>query len=509
MDELFLSVAPNQSHKIMKKNACLTIAAAVATAQLWAADPALTVYNQQFAVVRDKLHLDLKRGLNTVNYSEATRFLEPDSVVLRDPSGQHPIQVLEQNFRSDAISQSLLLALFEGKTIQFETTDSAGGQVQKKLVQGKILRSGYLHIPETLNRLLVDPAPTSLEPLIEVDGELICGLPGKPHFPSLPDNTVLKPTLSWRINSATDASFDAEIGYITGGFTWKADYNLVAPEKGDTLDLVGWVTFDNQSGRAFPNARIKLMAGDVNRVVRAAQPVARGGRGGGMGGGLTPTVTEETFDEYHLYTLEHPTTVLDHETKQVEFVRVSQIPSKPVYLYDGARVDFVRYTPALLRTTQDYGATGNTKVSVMREFYNSATNHLGMPLPKGRMRFYRLDTDGQMEFTGENDIDHTAKDEVIRMTVGNAFDVVGERRRTDIRLETSRSVSDESVEIKLRNHKAEAINVRVVEHLRGISWQITPESDKHEKKDAQTIEFRVGVAPNSEKTIDYTVHYSW
>jgi hypothetical protein len=497
----------------MNKNTCLMMAAAAVAGNLWAADPALTIYNQQFAVVRDKLHLDLKRGLNAVNYSEATRQLEPDSVVLRDPSGRQPLQILEQNYRADAVSQGLLLSLFEGKTIRFETEEMLGGQIQKKLIQGKIIRSGYTRPMESLNRLMLENPLVNSEPLIEVNGELTFQLPGVPRFPSLPDTTILKPTLSWQINSTAEASFDAELGYVTGGFTWKADYNLVAPEKGDTLDLVGWVSINNQSGKSFEHARIKLMAGDVNKVQPPVR-VAAGGRGGGGARGSAmvaapPPVTEEAFDEYHLYTLEHPTTLLDREIKQVEFVQVSQIPCKPVYVYDGARLDFMRYSPALLRTAPDYGVTGNTKVSVMREFYNSTSNHLGMPLPKGRMRFYRLDTDGQMQFTGENDIDHTAKDEVIRVTVGNAFDVVGERRRTNIHVDTLRTISDESFEIKLRNHKTDPVTVRVVEHLRGLNWEVKPESDKYEKKDAQTIEFRVDVAPNGEKTLAYSVHYTW
>ena len=232
-----------------------------------------------------------------------------------------------------------------------------------------------------------------------------------------------------------------------------------------------------------------------------------------LAGGLPPPVTEKSFDEYHLYTLERATTLLDRETKQVEFVRADGIKSRPIYVYDGAKIDYNRYNGwdyENIRNDRDYGTQSNPKVWVMREFMNAESNHLGVPLPKGRLRFYRRDADGQMEFTGENTIDHTPRDEMIQVTTGNAFDLVGERKRTNHHLDNNRNELDESFAIKLRNHKKEAVEIRVVEHLyRWPTWDITEKSNAFVKTDAQTIEFRVEVKPDAEETVTYTVHYTW
>ncbi|HSI61995.1 MAG TPA: hypothetical protein VLE43_02720, partial [Candidatus Saccharimonadia bacterium] len=224
-------------------------------------------------------------------------------------------------------------------------------------------------------------------------------------------------------------------------------------------------------------------------------------------------VTEKSFDEYHLYTLPLATTLHDRETKQVEFVRAAEVQSKRVYVYDGLYIDPNQWRGqniTYLRTREDLGNESNTKVWVMREFKNSEQNKLGMPLPRGRVRFYRRDDDGRLQFVGEDLIDHTAKDETIRVNTGNAFDLVGERRRTDFKVDSSNHWLDESFEIKVRNHKKESVEIRVVEHLfRCVNWEVRQPSSPFTKKDAQTIEYRVTLKPDEEKTVTYTVHYTW
>ena len=241
------------------------------------AQPALTIYNQNFAVVRDSVPLDLKQGVNDVRFTETTAHLEPDSVILRDPQGKATLQVLEQNYRNDPVTQELLLSLYEGKAIEFETDLGWG---QKKVVQGKIIRSGYVpHSQQAMQRYgqayyqsQVAMATGTAQPIIEVDGKLQFSLPGKPVFPALTDDTILKPEITWKLNSDKAAKLDAELAYVTGGMTWEADYNVVAPENSDLLDLVGWVTMDNQSGKTFENAKIKLMAGDVSKIQPGREP---------------------------------------------------------------------------------------------------------------------------------------------------------------------------------------------------------------------------------------------
>ena len=481
--------------------------------------PALTIYNQQFAVVRQKLPLDLRSGVNHLQVTDITAHLEPDSVILRSlDTGRH-LQILEQNYRNDPVSQQLLLSLYEGKTIDFLETDKDGAA---RTVQGKIIRSGY--VPHYAAFQSYGPqyaaqqsavAQGSEQPVIEVNGKLQFSLPGQPLFPALADDTVLKPTLSWDLLSDKPGATSAEFSYVTGGMNWEASYNVIAPPKSNVLELVGWVTLDNQSGKTFRDARLKLMAGDVNKVPPPGPAVM--GRAGavafGLGGGqFGPPVTEKTFDEYHLYTLEHPTTLHDRETKQVEMVRAAGIQSKTVYVYDGFKVEqnYQGWPMESIRQQESYGILSNPKVWVMQEFKNSSENHLGMPLPKGRVRFYRRDDDGQLEFTGENDIDHTPKDETIRLYTGNAFDMAGERSRTEYRADFNARWLDESFEIKLRNHKSEPVEVRVVEHLyRWTGWDIIKNSDPFKKLDSRTMEFLVQIPSGGEKTVSYKVHYSW
>src|SRR6266446_2247609 len=300
--------------------------------------PALTIYNQQFAVVRQKLPLDLRSGVNHLQVTDITAHLEPDSVILRSlDTGRH-LQILEQNYRNDPVSQQLLLSLYEGKTIDFLETDKDG---TARTMQGKIIRSGYVPYHPAFQSYgpqyaaqQAAVAQGSEQPVIEVNGKLQFSLPGQPLFPALADDTVLKPTLSWELQTDKPGATMAEFSYVTGGMNWEASYNAVAPPKGNALEIVGWVTLDNQSGRTFRDAHVKLMAGDVNKVQPPqGMAMAMVFSGAGVAGGqLGPPVTEKTFDEDHVYTLAHATTLHDRETKQVEFVRAAGIQSQTVYV---------------------------------------------------------------------------------------------------------------------------------------------------------------------------------
>lgn len=481
-----------------------------------AADPALTLYNQRFAVVRESVPLSLKPGANHVRFTGATAYLEPQSVILRDPSGKRTLAILEQDYRADPVSLEALLTRYEGQTIEFQVRNGD----RAELIPGRIVRAGnapragqpqYAFVPQYA---LSAPSPFA-SPIVEIGGKLRFDLPGVPVFPALSGDTLLKPAIEWTIQSDSAAAFDAELAYVSGGFNWESDYSVVQGT-GGALELTGLVTMENHSGRTFENALVKLMAGDVNKIQPQFQSTA--GAGGGVMGGVMsgypqPQVTQKTFDEYHLYTLARPVTLHDKESKQVEFVRATGIKSETLYVYDGLKLEPNRYMgapPEALRQDSSYGTQSNPKVWVMREFVNSAANHLGVPLPKGRARFYRRDTDGRLEFTGEDTIDHTPKDEKLRLFTGAAFDLTGERRRTNFRIDHARSSLDESFEIKVRNRKQEPSEVRVVEHLyRWNTWEIQVSSQPYVKTESQTVEFKVQLAPGEEKTLTYLVHYTW
>jgi len=467
--------------------------------------PALTIYNANFFVARERFSLDLKAGVNHVQFAGIAAHLEPDSVILRDPNGR-ALQILEQNYRNDPISQELLLSFYEGKTINFLLPD-------QKTITGKIVRSGY--VPSGYAQAYQQPVYT--QPIIEVDGVLRFGLPGLPLFPSLSGDSILQPTLSWLLETNEPGKFDAELSYVSGGMDWHADYNVVISDKStgkfDLLDMVGWITMNNHSGKTFENAQIKLLAGDVSKLqpmpmanrMYAAEATAMDAAA------MAPPVSEKSFDEFHLYTLARATTLRDQETKQVEFVGANAVHAQRIYVYDGAKTaEYGYYNSEQIRQDPGYGTASNPKIWVMEEFKNSDTNHLGIALPKGKLRFYRRDTDGHLEFVGENTIDHTPKDETIRVYTGNAFDVVGQRKRTNYHVDSNAHWMDETFEIRVRNHKKEAVNVRVVEHLyRWTNWKLTDQSSEWHKTDAQTIEFPVTVAPDGEQVVTYTVHYSW
>jgi hypothetical protein len=483
-----------------------------------AADPALTIYNQDFAVVREAVPLDLAAGVNDVKFADTTAHLEPDSVVLRDPAGRRRIRIYEQNFRGDPVSSALLLNLYEGETIDFLVQR----QDQEFVIPGKIIRSGYVPHYAAMQRYsqayrMRQQAMASGhgqgQPIIEIEGKLRFGLPGTPLFPELTDESILKPTLHWQLAVDQPGRFDAELAYVTGGMRWDADYNIIAPEKGDKVDLVGWVTMDNQSGRTFENARIKLIAGDVNKIQDDEGGHIALSRARSFASENAATVTQKSFDEYHMYTLARQTTLRDRETKQVEFVSAKGVRADRIYVYDGAKINHGRYrgwSAENYRSQADYGTQSNPKVWVMLEFENSEDNGLGIPLPKGRFRFYRQDDDGLLEFTGEDMIDHTPKDETVRVYTGNAFDIVGERARIEFNKHPRRDELDESFRIKLRNHKDKAVEVRVVEHLyRWSNWEIQKASDDFVKTDSRTVEFRVALDPDEEKVITYTAHYWW
>lgn len=506
----------------MARILCIWLSVSLLLIPLRAADPqngppSLTIYNQKFAVVRQTIPLQLNGGVTHVSFNDITAHAEPDSVVLRDLHGGN-LRVLEQNYRNDPLSEGLLLSVFEGKTIDFVRPDAQG---HRETIQGKIVRSGYVPHYAAYDQYgyqyqIAQSAMASGgsgQPIIEVDGKLQFSLPGQPQFPSLGSDTILKPTFDWELESSNSGARMAELSYVSGGMSWKADYNIVAPETSDTMDIVGWVTLDNQSGKSFENAHIKLMAGDVSKIQdQNGRDRIQMYASMGAVSSQVPVVTQKTFDEYHLYTLARPTTLRDRESKQVEFLRANGVHGARLYVYDGFSVDeqYRNWNMNMIRNNPDYGTHSNPKVWVMLEFKNSKANNLGMPLPAGRVRFYRHDSDGQVEFTGEDKIDHTPADETVRFYTGNAFDIVGQRVRKDFRVNSSQNWADESFEISLRNHKTTPVEVRVVEHMyRWTNWKITEKSDDFEQKDSQTIEFRVPVPPDGEKKVSYSVHYSW
>ena len=362
-----------------------------------------------------------------------------------------------------------------------------------------MIRSGYI------------PGGGAEQPIIEEGGAVRFSLPGRPVFEGIDPNAFLKPALVWQLASKKAGECPVEVAYITAGMTWEATYNVVAPAEGqDEFDISGWISLRNSTGKDFQDADIKLIAGDVQKVQN--QPARMGGRQvkyAMANEKYDEMPSERTFDEFHLYTLPRPVWVRNNELKQVEFLRATGVKGIRYYVYNPL-VGFGYYGG--VQMDPDYGTTESKKVGVRIEIANSETNGLGVPLPKGKLRLYRTDeVDGRREFTGENEIDHLPKNEKLKLEMGSAFDLVGERKRTDFAVDSTAQTMDETIEIKLRNRKEkDAVEIRVIEPLyRCANWKITAESLPHVKYDSHTAEFRVPVPADGETVLTYTVHYWW
>ncbi len=437
-----------------------------------------------YAMVRQDRTVAVERGVSTVSFQDVAALLDPTTVrfeSLDDPDGT---RVLEQDYRFDLLSMDKMLERYIDKTIIFQGQEMtlmsvAGG--------GMLLRGqdGRIQFQEGYNGVV---------------------------FPSLAEGLITRPTLLWKLDADGAGEQNTRVTYQTSGITWWADYNLLF-EPGDdensgTLDVGAWVSILNQSGGSYEDATLKLVAGDVHRV-EPPQPHRMYARGEiAMMTDAGAGFEEKAFFEYHLYTLGRPVTIPDRSTKQIElFETAREIPARKVLMYDGTAGAY--WNGAQPMMDQGYGVQSNAKVAVYLEFDNDEAHGLGIPLPSGRVRVNQTDdADGSQEFIGEDVIDHTPRGEEVRIKLGNAFDVVGERRQ--VAFERGRDWITETIEVKLRNRKDEPVEVIVQERLyRWVNAEVQTISDKHEMLDARTVHVPVTVQPDEERTITYTVRYSW
>ena len=446
-----------------------------------------------FALVRVDRELAIPRGRGTIQFQDVAALIDPTTVKflsLTDPEGT---KVLEQNFQFDLVSQDKLLSRYVDRGISVEQQSGDG----VKLVEGTLVSSN--------------------------DGLVIRGSDGQIHalrqwnsirFGELPGGLITRPTLEWDVVSGRGGTQEARVSYQTGGITWWADYNLVftpgADANSGSVDVGAWVSLLNQSGARYQDAKLKLIAGDVNRVQEPRLLRAKMQDMVAMEAASAPAGFEEkAFFEYHMYTLGRPATLPNNSTKQIElFDAATRVPARKRLVYDGtAGMGFY----GGLVQEPEYGPGSNKQVDVFLTFRNDRNSGMGMPLPAGRMRVSQQDkADGSLEFIGEDAIAHTPKDEDVRVRLGKAFDVVGERRQTDFMVNTKGRVMEEAFEIKLRNHKDQAVEVVVHESLyRWNTWQLVQQSQPFDKKDAQTIEFPVKIAADGEATVTYRVRYTW
>jgi len=446
-----------------------------------------------YGVVKDVRKVDLREGASDLRFTDVAEFIDPTTVSFTDLTDPAGTSVLEQNFEFDLVSPSKLLEKYLDREIAHETTKD--GQVVARIT-GKVLSVNQGQVVlQTADGLRFFAAGDA-------------GL----RLPALPQGLITKPTLVWKVVAAKAGAHDVRTTYQTAGLTWRADYNVVLNGDDTKADLGAWVTLLNLSGASYRNARLKLVAGDVNRVRPTIELWDGKSEGGPTIGGGDAGFEEKSFFEYHLYTLPRRTDVLQNATQQITlFPTATGVNVQKVLVYYGLSdaADWGAFPEP--QTDRDFGRTGNAKLDVYLRFKNAKDNHLGMPMPKGKLRVYKQDdADGTLEFVGEDLIDHTPKDETVLVKLGQSFDVVGERTQTGFGIDPQRRTIQETIRVQLRNHKAAPTQVVVKENLyRWTNWEITAKSDEFTKVDARTIHFDVAVPPDGEKTVTYTVRYTW
>ena len=445
----------------------------------------LTVYNSDLGLVKEHRQMTLEKGLNFVRFSDVAAGIDPTSVHFRSLTDPEGTAVLEQNYEYDVVGSAKLLRKYVDQQITLVTDDGS-------VYTGKLLSGADDIILQAADGKVTVVKASQVREF---------------QFPALPEGLITKPSLLWQLEAAKAGAHDVEVTYLTSGITWSADYVVVLAPDDASLGLNGWVTVDNRSGATYKDARLKLIAGDIHRVQPAQELVAYDLARKGAPAPTAEQVAERQFFEYHLYEVQRPVTVKDQQTKQIEFVSAEGVKAEKIFVYDGLGGGSWRYYGPI--TDPNYGPTSNKKVMVLVEFKNSEASGLGIPLPKGRVRVYKEDTGSGTEFVGEDEIDHTPKDERVRLYLGDAFDIVGERKQTDFKQLGERTI-EESFEISVRNHKSEAVEVRVVEHMfRWSEWEITAKSQDYTKLDSSSVEFRVNVPKDGEAKITYTVRYRW
>jgi hypothetical protein len=436
----------------------------------------ITVYNQNFGLVREVRELSsLGSGKVELEFRDVAANIQPETVHIKSVGANAGLSVLEQNYRYDLLTPQTLLDKYVGKRVR-------AYRYHEKIGKEDVVEAELLSAADS--------------PVLKINGEITFGYPARLAFPEVPDNLIAKPTLVWLVDSAAPKQ-TVEVTYITQNLNWSADYVLVVDDSEKKGDLTGWVTLVNQSGASYKNAELKLVAGDVNRVQppRALPMVALEKSAGARSG---EGFQEQALFEYHLYSLGRPTSVLQNEQKQVNLLTASGIGVNKKLIFFGQEYWF----------RGQYGQVlSNQKVGVYLDIQNSEQNHLGMPLPKGTLRVYKADKSGTQQFVGEDSIDHTPRDEKLRVKMGDAFDVVGDRKQTEWHGLGS-CVTESAWEIELRNHKETAVEVEDYEPVGG-DWTILSSSQPALKKDSSTFSFDVKVPARGKTKITYRVRVKW
>ncbi|MEW6512004.1 MAG: hypothetical protein AB1428_13720 [Bacteroidota bacterium] len=465
----------------------------------------LTIYNQNLSLIREERTFTLSRGISPVVVPDIPATIDGTSVHFMSLTDPAAVKVLEQNYQYDLVHQAKLLERYLGTQVEFVRTEP--GTNKEYSVFGKLLSTGYVLQPGYGGANY----GYSGGMVAEINGKIELNPAGRLVLPSLPDGLVLRPQLEWLVSNTKEGTHKSEISYLAGGLSWSCTYVALLDKSDASLDLTGWVTLTNNSGTTFKNAGLKLVAGDVNVVQNEFAGAMKAMRSVVAEDAAAPQFKQTNLFEFKLYSLQRRTDVANNETKQIELTSGHNVPAKKVFIYDGLADQWrMWYRNYSYRNQGSFGQQSNPKVGVYVTFKNEEKSGLGMPLPKGKVRVYKRDSDGKEQFIGEDEIDHTPKDEEIRLYLGNAFDLVGERTQKDFKSYASGHVVEETIEIKVRNHKDEATEVQVYEHpWRWSQWEIVSANAEWSKVDQTTLKFPVRIPKDGEKVVRYTIRYTW
>ena len=441
---------------------------------------AVTIYNSDLALVKDTRKVKLKTGLNALALRDVSAQIRPETALLRSINAPGSLTLLEQNFDFDLLTPHKMLEKYVGKTVSIVKVHPTTGA--ETVEQAQVLSVNDGVVLKMGNRIEIGQLSNSW---------------GRIVFDDVPANLRDRPTLVTQINNKGAADQTVELSYLTGGLGWKADYVAELNDKEDMLDLSGWVTLTNTSGASYKNAKLQLVAGDVNRVQQNMRPTTKMMRGDVMMAEAAAPMAEESLLEYHLYTLDRPTNIMEAQTKQVALLSASSVPVHKDLVLQGADYYY----------QGQYDEIGTKmKVSVFIEFDNKEASKLGMPLPKGILRVYKKDSTGNAQFVGEDSIDHTPKNETVRLKLGEAFDVTADKKQTDFKVlpnpQKGHVAYESAFEFMLKNAKKEKVTVTVQEPISG-DWTITSESAPHSKANSHLALWKIDIPAEGKTTLTY------
>lgn len=441
---------------------------------------AITVYNSNIGLVKDTRTLRMPRGTSQLRFMDVAQQINPTTVHIKSLTAPNALSVIEQSYEYDLLNPAKLLDKYVGREVTLVLRGFENNSEKLTPTRATLLSNNSGQVWQIGNQIVINPTN-----IVET------------RFDQLPADLIAKPTLVWTLSNTGADSHTVEASYLTNGIGWRSDYVVVVNKDDTKADLNGWVTINNNSGTTYKNAELKLVAGDVNRVREDVQQFAlKSARMAEMAPAApAPQFQEQAFFEYHLYTLQRPATLKNNETKQINLLSAANFNVTKELVVNGQQFYYQGYN--------NPGEPIKEKVGVYVEFKNSKENGLGQPLPAGVVRVYKADADNAQQFIGENRIEHTPKDERVKIKLGDAFDVVAERKQTDYKA-ISRRVFEYAYELRIRNHKDTAVNVVVNEPIGG-DWEIVNSTFPAEKTAAFAARFNVPVAKDGEAVLTYRV----